>query len=276
MKKIFLWAFLVFAILYIFSFYWQNKGACPLIGNSLLKETAGVKKGEESNSINSALLLLKTRKDKEADAIFTEVLIESPENLDALWGKAEVLRRSRDFKDSESIFKKILSKNPTHYPSLISLAYIRYKDNGLLDALKLVNQVLHGRCLDKETRALAHMMLGAINSRRSASGCFLNKVRYGTQIKCFFLRAKELAPDLPEVHLSLGTFYLLAPAIVGGNLKKAVEELGLAVKLAPDFATANARLAQAYQRKGNPEKYSYYLKRAQELDPQNEVFQELE
>jgi tetratricopeptide (TPR) repeat protein len=119
------------------------------------------------------------------------------------------------------------------------------------------------------------MMLGTINSRRSAKGWFLNKLRYGTQIRCHFLKAKEFAPDLPEVHLGLGTFYLLAPPIVGGNLNGALKELELAVKIAPDFATANARLAQAYKRKGDLEKYKYYFQRAKELDPDNEVLMEL-
>jgi hypothetical protein len=44
--------------------------------------------------------------------------------------------------------------------------------------------------------------------------------------------------------------------------------------MAPDFATANARLAQSYKKKGNKEKYNYYLQRAKELDPENEVANE--
>lgn len=275
MKKFFLWTLLALALLYISSFYWQNKGACPLIRNHPSREIECITK-EDSGSIDSAFLLLKTRKDKEAEVIFEKVISENPKNLNALWGKAEVLRRSRDYESCEAILQKILSKNPNHYPSLISLSYIRYKDNKLHDALKLVNRVLDERCFDKDSRALAYMMLGSINSRRSSRGWFFNKIRYGTQIKCFFLRAKELAPDLPEVHLGLGTFYLLAPALVGGNLDKAVKELEIAVKIAPDFATANARLAQAYKRKGNLEKYNSYIMRAKELDPQNEVFQELQ
>ncbi|MDD2752737.1 MAG: tetratricopeptide repeat protein, partial [Candidatus Omnitrophica bacterium] len=87
--------------------------------------------------------------------------------------------------------------------------------------------------------------------------------------------AKGLAPDLPEVRLGLGTFYLLAPGFAGGNQKAALEELEAAVRLAPDFATANARLAQAYQKAGNQEKYNFYLALAKKLDPENEVIAEL-
>lgn len=251
-----------------------DQGTCPLKSAQKSQKSAPIKKGEQGLLLNEALLLLKNRKDQAALAIFEKILVSEPENLNALWGKAEVLRRSRKFKDSEAILNNILNKYPYHASSLISLAYIRYKDDKLDAALKLVQQVLRTDNLDKENKALAYMMWGAINSRRSAKGWFFSKIRYGTQIKGYFLKAKELAADLPEVHLGLGTFYLLAPAIVGGNLEKAFDELSLAVKMAPDFATANARLAQSYKKKGNKEKYNYYLQRAKELDPENEVANE--
>jgi len=238
------------------------------------EEMGYVKQAEQGALIDEAFVLLKARKDNAALVIFEKIIASQADNLDALWGKAEVLRRSRDYKESEELLNKILSLNPKHIPSLISLSYIRYKDDKLNEALKLINQVLKTDALDKENQALAYMMLGSINSRRSKKGWVLSKVAYGTHIKGYFLRAKELAPHLPEVHLGLGTFYLLAPAIVGGDLNKAFQELELTVKLAPEFATANARLAQAYKKKGDLEKYNFHLQRARELDPKNEVLNE--
>ena len=123
---------------------------------------------------------------------------------------------------------------------------------------------------------MANMMLGAINSRRCAKGWFLDKIIYGTRIKGYFKKAAELDPDLPEVHLGLGIFYLKAPAIAGGNPDRAVEELEKAIKIAPDFATPYARLAQAYQKKGDLEKYKFYLNKARGLDPENEALKEIE
>ncbi len=224
--------------------------------------------------IDKGLALLKNRKDKEASAVFEKILFTTPDNLDALWGKAEVLRRQRDYKQAQDLLDKILKNNPNHAPSLTSLAYLRYKDDKLNEALKLIKRVLKTDNLNKEAKALAYMMLGSINSRRSSKGWLLNKITYGTQIKGYFLKAKELDPDLPEAHLGLGTFYLLAPGIAGGNLNKAIEELEYAVKIAPDFATALARLAQAYKEKGDLEKYNLYLNRAKELDPENEVLKQ--
>lgn len=237
------------------------------------KQTAVIKK--QAVEMDDAMYLLRTRRDKDALVIFEEILAKQPDDIEALWGKAEVLRRSRDYKQAEALLNTILSKNSCHIPSLISLSYIRYKDDRLNEAQKLINRVLKTQGLDKHDEALAYMMLGTINSRRSSKGWLFSKIKYGTQIKGHFLKAKELAADMPEVYLGLGTFYLLAPSIVGGNLDKAIKELENAVKLAPDFATANARLAQAYKKMGDEKKYKFYLTRAQELDPDNEVLREI-
>jgi Tfp pilus assembly protein PilF len=187
-----------------------------------------------------------------------------------------VLRRRRSFEESEGILNKILEKKPDYPGALISLAYIRYKDDRLEEARQLVNRTLKNSAADKENLALSYMMLGAINSRRSAKGGFWAKLTYGTQVKSYFMKARALAPDLPEVHLGLGTFYLCAPAFAGGNLDEACRELEEAVKIAPEFATANARLAQAYKKKGDLEKYNLYLIRAKAQDPENEVVQDEE
>ena len=249
-----------------------NQGVC-LFKPSLKKEY--LNKGARAPVINEALELLKIRKDKEALVIFDKILIDQPDNLDASWGRAEVLRRTRNYREAQIILNEILKKNPQHAPSLISTAYIAYKDDELNQALQLINRALESGCADKNNKALAYVMLGTINSRRSAKGLLFNKIKYGTQIKSHFLRAKSLAPDLPEVHLSLGTFYLLAPAIFGRNLDKAREELELAVKIAPDFATACARLAQCYKKQGIYDKYNFYIERAKNLDPGNEIVREL-
>ena len=119
------------------------------------------------------------------------------------------------------------------------------------------------------------MLMGSINARRSSKGGFFSKLSYGTQIRRYFQKAADLAPGLSEAHLGLGSFYLKAPGIAGGNIDKAILELEKAVELTPDFATANARLAQAYKKKGDLAKFQHYLQRARELDPDNEALAEI-
>jgi tetratricopeptide (TPR) repeat protein len=228
-----------------------------------------------SGMLKSGLELLRVRKDGAAGDIFSRILENNPADVEALWGKAEILRRKRDFEKTQEFLNRIFAIEPKHAPSLIILSYIKYKSDKLDEAQALAEEVLSIPSANRESRALAYMLLGSINARRSSAGGVINKIKYGIQIEHDFLKAKVLAPDLAEIHMALGSFYLLAPSIAGGNLNKAFRELNTAIQLAPDFATANARLAQAYEKKGDLISYNFYLKRAKEIDPGNEVLQEL-
>jgi tetratricopeptide (TPR) repeat protein len=225
--------------------------------------------------INKALGLLKIRKDKEALGIFENILAQQPDNLNALWGKAEFLRRNYQYKQAEDLLNRILKTNPKHLAALNSLAYIRYKEGNLEESQKITEQILKSRCLDKENEALAYLTLGAIANKRSAEGWLLTKIKSAIEIKSYFEKAAAVAPNLAETHLSLGSFYLKAPLIVGGNLDHAIKELELSIAIAPDFALANARLAQAYRKKGDLVKYNFYLKKTKELDPEDEGLKEI-
>lgn len=222
------------------------------------------------------LKYLKLRKDNLASREIEKILAIQRDDICALWGKAEILRRAYKFEDSERLLNQVLAKCPGHTSSLISLAYIKYHDNKFQDASKLLKQALRQPDLERENRALVYMLMGSINAKKSSQGGLLSKIAYGTRIRGFFEKAKVYAPDLSEVRLGLGSFYLLAPKITGGDLDRAIEELECAVQLTPDFATANARLAQVYKQKGDLKKCNFYIQRAKELDPENEVIKEVE
>lgn len=218
---------------------------------------------------------LKIRKDKLALIETEKILAVEPNDLCGLWAKAEIFRRTYKFKESKNLLNQILSKNPDYAPALISLAYIKYHDNKFDEAYKTLAEVLKQPDLNKENAALVYMLMGSINARKASLGGFLCKVLYGLRVRGLFEKARDIAPDLPEIRLGLGSFYLLAPTIAGGNVDRAIRELKYAVELAPDFATANARLAEAYKEKEDFENYNFYLKRAEDLDPENEVLKEI-
>ena len=271
MRKFFVIAVIIGICLYVYlsRFYWF---LWPVTKPMNIERVQY--KEESSTLITEGKKLLQQRKDNDAWTVFAKILINSPNDVDALWGKAEILRRNRKFDEAEEVVKQALAQDPKHLPSLLTLSYIRYSQDRLDDALSLVTTVLQSY-QSKENEAMAYMLLGTINGRRASKGNIIAKLNYGTQVQCYLLKAKELAPELPEVHLALGTFYLVAPSIVGGNLNKAYEELNAAVTMAPDFATANARLAQYYRRKGDFENYTTYVDKVEELDPDNEVLKEL-
>lgn len=274
MKKIILVSLILIAAIVPF-FIFKNI-TCPFKRQPGIQIIKSIEKDKTTKLLNEALVSLKFRKDRDALVIFEMILLEQPDNLDALWGKAEILRRAYNFEEAEKIFNDVLVKCPGHASSLISLSYIRYHDNKFSEALKILKQVLKQLDLERENKALAYMLIGSINAKKASLGGFFCKVVYGTRIKGCFEKAKSIAPDLAEVRLGLGSFYLLAPKIAGGDVDRAIEELECAVQLTPDFATANARLAQAYRKKQILDKYNFYLQRAKELDPDNEVVKEIE
>ncbi|MEW6101449.1 MAG: hypothetical protein AB1481_04060 [Candidatus Omnitrophota bacterium] len=252
----------IIAILFFILFGNNNNLYCRIFNP---KPPEKKESGHKDSLTENANSYLRTRKDEAALAIYEEILIFDPENVDALWAKSEILRRRCHYEESAGILHNILSREPDHLPSLITLAYIKYHFGKLDESLKIINRVLGSCPLSNYDTALCYLMKGIISNKRYKKANFLSKLKSGMQIKSYFLTANKLAPDLPEVHLSLGTYYLVAPHFLGGNLDSAIEELELAVAIAPDFASASAKLAQAYKKKGLEDKSEVYRKRAESL-----------
>ncbi|MCM8790058.1 MAG: tetratricopeptide repeat protein, partial [Candidatus Omnitrophica bacterium] len=106
--------------------------------------------GKVLSSLNQGFELLRLRRDKEALLIFEQILLFEPSNIDARWGKAEVLRRMKEFLEAEKILTDILKETPQHQSSMISLAYIRYKDDKLNEAKQLINDAIEIKPWRKE------------------------------------------------------------------------------------------------------------------------------
>lgn len=209
--------------------------------------------------VNQALDLLRVRKNKDALVILDKVLLSEPKDPDAIWGKAEVFRRARQDKLAELMFQEVLDIKPDHRRALLSLAYIKYKGGNLNAALNLTHQSFIVSGTNRQDRALAYMLLGLINSARPFNGGVIARINRGLEIKDCFLKAVRLAPELPETHLYLGIFYLEAPLLEGGSIKKAIRELKYALEIAPDFTEASALLAQAYSQDKNLYRVKYLM-----------------
>ncbi len=238
-----------------------------------IKKIEHIKTAYRPDLIEQGLSMLRKRNDLDALGIFEAALSENPLNIDALWGKAEILRRQRKYNESEQILNEVIKINPSHVSSLITLAYIRYHENKLSLAMELIKKAINSKGIDSENEAMAYVMLGTINARLASDNSLLNRLKYSTKIKPAFIKAIRLSPNLPEAHLALGTFYLLAPSMIGGNINKALVELQYSVKITPNFATANARLSQAFKKIGDEEKSKFYLEKAEALDPNAEVME---
>jgi tetratricopeptide (TPR) repeat protein len=133
-----------------------------------------------------------------------------------------------DFAQAIAHFKK--AGNSAHALAGLADAYVltkRYKlaDQAAGEAMRLA----------KTTSEQSHANLAAGiamgGSLRTAN--LFEKLRRGPQVKQYFEKAYDLDRNDPMTQYVLGRFYLLAPAPLGGNPKKAVELFAKAAEGAP-------------------------------------------
>ena len=194
------------------------------------------------------------------------------------WLEAEMFRRRHEYRASEELLDRILSEDSGFAPAAISLAYIRYAQKRYRECLRLVEQVVHlGRervDLSNYVRALA--LVGGAKGGLADQGGPVAKLRYGTQVKSYLSEAQQLQPDSLAVLIGMGSFYVMAPPLIGGDLDEGIEYLRRAIAEDPRAAVAYARLAQAYHKKGDQAAFRSYLEKALEIDSQDEIALELQ
>ncbi|MBI3990945.1 MAG: hypothetical protein HY350_02235 [Candidatus Omnitrophica bacterium] len=242
---------------------------------SLLDALSAIQRNPESKEDLYALGLvyLNLHKDKDAGEVFKELLAIDPDLTEAKWGNAEVLRRQHRLEESEKSLEEIIRYNPRFSPAYISKAYIRYTWGDFNQAVKLAAFVLkegrHKVDLSNYVRAL--LLLGGTKGMIAHYGGPLSKVINGTGVLPNLKKAKALQPDSPGVLFGLGSFYLLAPHLAGGDRQLAEEYLQKAINADPFFADPYVRMAQLCKLKGDNNKYQAYLNKALEIDPLNEL-----
>ncbi|MCX5710264.1 MAG: tetratricopeptide repeat protein [Candidatus Omnitrophica bacterium] len=219
------------------------------------------------------LVYLDFHKDKEAQDIFSGLLKADPGYIGARWGLAEVLRRRHKLDEAQRLCQELISENPDFVPSYITLAYIKYFRMDFKDCVRLATKVISmgSEKVDSSNLARAYSMLGGANGMIAHYSGPISKLINGSQVMSNLKRAQEIKPDSPAVLFGFGSYYLLAPSIIGGNLDKALVYLERAKDKDPLFADVYVRLAQAYKLKGDAVKYKQFLSKALEIDPGNEL-----
>ncbi len=251
-------------------------GSCPFQPLTKNQKIEITDINEPPSLIEKAREFLRIRKNMEALVILDKILSTDPNNLDAICGKAEVFRRARQYKLAELMFKDVLNARPDYAPALIRLSYIKANNGDFKESISLAEQAFITSENDRQNRALAYMIFGLINNAARPKPGIISGINHGLTTKNYLLKAVELAPELPETHLNLGTFYLKAPMFQGRDLNNAIKELEYALNMAPDYPEANARLAQAYKMKRQEAKFKFYFDKAKSLDPNSGILREIE
>jgi tetratricopeptide (TPR) repeat protein len=220
-----------------------------------------------------ALVYLSAHKNSEAGEIFDRIIKLDSAVFEARWGQAEVLRRLHKLDEGEKILDGVIKAHPDFSPACITLAYIRYlkmdfeQSAGL--AYKVIKQGRENVDLSNYTRA--YLIYAGSKGMIAHYGGPLSKAVNGTAVYPNLKKAQALQPDSPQVFFGLGAFYFLAPALIGGDLNKAMVFFNRTVEADPLFADAYVRIAQLYKVKRDKKKYDSYLKKALEIDPGNEL-----
>lgn len=219
------------------------------------------------------LCLLNEHQDDSAAEVFKKILDQDKNYYWAEWGVAEVMRRKHELVKSAEILNKISSQHPDFAPAIVSLAYINYLQLNLKEAIKLSNLVISmGKDkVDLSNYVRSILMIGGAKGMIAHFGGPISKIINGTAVFPTLKKAEKLQPNSGAVMFGLGSFYLLAPSFAGGDPNRAKEYLQRSIKLEPLFPNAYVRLAQVYQRLNDKEKYEFYLNKALEIDPGNEL-----
>lgn len=219
------------------------------------------------------LVYLNGHRDQDAGEVFSFLLVSDPGMTEAGWGLAETARRRHDLKEAEGLLNKALKDNPEFAPALISLAYIRYFQMDFEGSSRLALKVIRlGRDkVDLSNYVRAYCLYAGAKGMIAHYGGPLSKIINGPAARRNLEAAERLQPDSPSVLFGLGSYYLLAPAIAGGNKATAEEYLNKARKADPLLADVYVRLAQLASIKGDKKKYKFYMSMALEIDPGNEL-----
>lgn len=222
------------------------------------------------------IVYLNCHQNQKAYQVFKELLIIGPGMIQAKWGIAETLRRKHETKEAEALIGEVLKIDLQFSPALLSLAYIRYFQMNFSGAVRLVSKVISGGLekTDLSNYVRAYCIYSGAKGMLAHYGGLFSKAIDGFAVKPNLEKAQKMQPDSPEVLFGLGSFYLLAPGIAGGDKSKAQDYFDRLLKIDPLFADAYVRLGQIAGIKGDKEKYDFYLNKALEIDPQNELAQD--
>jgi tetratricopeptide (TPR) repeat protein len=237
------------------------------------KEMAAKNLASPSKQYVLGLVYLNLHQDQAADEIFSRLQADNPDLIEAKWGKAEILRRRHNSLAAESLLNAVVKTDPRFAPALISLAYIKYFQMDFKGAVNLTLGVIRrGRDqTDLSNYVRAYALYAGAKGMLAHYGGVFSKLIDGLAVKSNLDKAQKLQPNSPAVLFGLGSFYLLAPRIAGGNKIKAESYLDQAIKIDPFFADVYVRFAQLAKINGNKEKYDFYINKALGLDPQNEL-----
>jgi tetratricopeptide (TPR) repeat protein len=194
-----------------------------------------------------------------------------PDTAILKWLQALVFMQEHRLQESSENLLRLIKTDPEFYPAAITLAHVYYLKKDFTRSYSLARQLMERKKdLSRYHYVVSLLIAGA------AKGIITKKTLERLlpsyfEVHSYFKEAEKMQPQAPEVLFGLGSYYLLIPAIVGGNNNKAIKLLEKARELTPLNVHIYVRLAQANKAKGNLVAYHHNISKAREIDSQDEL-----
>ena len=237
-----------------------------------------------------AISNLENKKDKSAQDVYSLTIIYNREgNLDKLQTmfndneknmpnspalrllEGIILMREHKYEESRDILKGVMTTHPDFYPALVTLSYLNYLQKDFAQTYAIAKQLIAKKTELSRYHYVGSLLLAAGSKGIMAKNSLFNAIFAYFEVNGYFEEAQQLMPDSSEVLYATGSYYLVTPAIAGGDLDKAIGLLEKSRQLAPLNTQVYVRLAQAYRNRGDAVAFQQNIARASELDPQDEL-----
>ncbi|MES2757428.1 MAG: tetratricopeptide repeat protein [Pseudomonadota bacterium] len=127
------------------------------------------------------------------------------------------LMRAHKYADVERLANARLAQDAGNADALVALSEVGLAEGRIEDAVKLGE-----RCLAAQPKvANCHLAYGNALGTKAVSAGMVSAMSYAGKIRDAFKTAVELEPQNMDARFSLMTYYMQAPAIVGGGSGKA-------------------------------------------------------
>jgi tetratricopeptide (TPR) repeat protein len=130
------------------------------------------------------------------------------------------LNRARQWTEIESLARERLAENPKDDIALWYLGRAVAQDpKKRAELIALTEQCIE----DMPRSARCHNLLGNLYGAVAASGSMTSGLKYAGRIKDAYVKAVELDPKHLGFRRDLNQFYLQAPGLLGGSVRKAIQ-----------------------------------------------------
>lgn len=185
--------------------------------------------------------------------------------------EAIILMREHRHAQSSAILTEVLESQPDFYPATAVLAHLRYLQKDFAASYALARRLIARKKELSRYHYTVSLLLAAGAKGILTKKNLVRAIPGYFEVHGYIRETKKLRPEAAEVLYGLGSYHLLLPSVVGGNVDLAISLLEQSRQLTPLNTHVYVRLAQAYRSKGDEAAYRKYMARATEIDPQDEL-----